>query len=150
MNRRRTSALHPLLFAALLICVADGAEAQSPQLGDDRHGTDGTWDLGPKSEPKIDVEDDDPWGSKRKKSLRMIKCHLREVQELGRIYVQDFAGGHPYWIQLPDTVKIRAARKADFDGRKKLKLEDLEAGQRLELTLRRKDDEILVVKVRPS
>lgn len=144
--------LHPLLFATLLFFAAAGVEAQTQLPGDDRHGKAGTWDVGAKSYPEIDDEDSDsdPWESKRKKSLRMIKCHLRDIQELGRIYVQDVGGGNPYWIQLPDAVKIRAASKADFDGRKKLNLEDLEVGQRLELTLRKKDDEILVVRVRPS
>ena len=146
-----------LLAAALLLFPAAGAEAQSGLPEDDRHGKEGTWNLGPKEFPPTDEKrkkrgekEDDPFASVREK-MRVIDCHLREVQELGRIYVQELSGGPAYWVQLPDDVKIRAFRRADFDGRKKLKLEDLEAGQQLELKLRKDDDQVQVVRVkRPS
>ncbi len=147
MTSYRVTILHLLLLAALVVLPAAEVEGQSDvPPGDDRHGKEGTWDLGrkpPPPAPEKDFRETD-----LKKSLRRIRCDLHEVQDLGRIYVQELGGGAPYWIQLPNTVKIRAYSKADFDGRKKLKLEDLEAGQRLELTLRKKSDEIMIVRVR--
>ena len=141
----------PLAAALLLIPVA-AAEAQDDLPSDDRHGKEGTWNLGPKQHPRLPPMEEDEEGrfTFDHKNRRVIDCHLREVQELGRIYVQELSGAPAYWIQLPDDVRIRAVRKADFDGRRKLKLEDLKAGQRLKLTLRKTHDEILVVRVRPS
>ncbi len=151
--------LRALFVAALLLIPAAGAVAQSDMPSDDRHGKEGTWNLEPKPLPpptkgrdrdrsRARHKEEDPFASERKK-MRVIKCHLREVQELGRIYVEEISGGPAYWVQLPDTVKIRAFRRADFDGRRKLKLEDLEAGQRLELKLKKDDDQVQVVRVRP-
>ena len=148
MRVHRWLALHLLLCAVFLSFAAADTAGQSGLPSDDRHGKDGTWDVGGKKTPPTDDENENFWASQGKKSLREIKCYLREVADLGRIYVEDASGGAPYWIQLPDSVKLRAASKADFDGRKKLKLEDLEAGQRLELTLRKKSDEVMIVRVR--
>ncbi len=92
---------------------------------------------------------DEYWSQKKKQPVR---CKILEVEDLGRLYVEDVSGlarGVPYWVQLPKEVKLLAEDPTKFDGRKKLKLEDLEVGQLLLITLRPKDGEILKVKVRP-
>ncbi len=38
-------------------------------------------------------------------------------------------------VQLDDTVKIRARKKKDFDGRKRLGLADLRVGQKVKVTV---------------
>ena len=80
-----------------------------------------------------------------------LRCKILEVQELGRLYVEDVsgvAGGTPYWLQLPEEVKLFADDARNFGGRKKLKLEDLEIGQLLIVTLKERTGEIAKVRVR--
>ncbi|REJ73873.1 MAG: hypothetical protein DWQ36_10420 [Acidobacteria bacterium] len=44
-------------------------------------------------------------------------------------------GAEPIELRLPEEVRIRAQRKKDFDGRRKLEFADLRVGQRLRLTV---------------
>lgn len=48
---------------------------------------------------------------------------------------------------LPDGIKLRSADKAAFDGRKKLRPEDLIAGQAIRLSYREQPFKILEIKV---
>ena len=47
-------------------------------------------------------------------------------------------------IRVPEGVAIRAQKKRDFDGRRKLLFDDLQAGQRLRLTYLPRDDDHLL------
>ncbi len=111
----------------------------------------------PPPRPRVRDPDRDPldefWRDKDKEPSGGIRCKIIEVKELGRLYVEDvsgIAGGFPYWLQLPKEVKLVAENSAEFDGRKRLELEDLEAGQLLRVTLRKSDGEIVKVKVRAA
>ncbi len=81
---------------------------------------------------------------------RALRCQILEVEELGRIYVQEPLGDSPFWIQLPPKVKIRTIHPESFGGRKKLTIDDLEIGQQLVVTLKGNTDEIVKVMVRPA
>lgn len=50
-------------------------------------------------------------------------------------------------VTLEESVKLRAADKKAFDGRKKLSPEDLSAGQRVQLTFRAEPFKVLELKV---
>ncbi len=52
-------------------------------------------------------------------------------------------------IQLAADVPLKAKRKKDFDGRKELAFDDLEAGQRIRLTYRAEDGRIVGITVLP-
>ncbi len=160
-----------LLFGAAVLALAavGGATsgAQDPQQPPpDRPGQGGPgeaapWSVEGKPTPRLprprETDErrrnmDEMW-SKRDRERDQVRCRILEVEELGRIYVEDvsgFAGGSPYWIQLPDDVKLRAERASDFGGRKKLKVEDLDVGQLLIMTLREHTDEIVKVRVRAA
>lgn len=114
---------------------------------------EGTPKTGP-GRPEVDDRAGFPSaGRKREKwperSSKKLVCELLEVEELGRLYVQDTSGTAPYWIQLPKEVKIRTSKPDSFGGRKVLELDDLEAGQKLMVSLRKKDGEIIRVQVYP-
>lgn len=44
-------------------------------------------------------------------------------------------GAAPIELRIPEGIQIRAQRKKDFDGRRKLEFADLAVGQRLRLTV---------------
>lgn len=50
-------------------------------------------------------------------------------------------------FELPDGIKLRSADKAAFSGRKKLRPEDLSAGQAIRLSYREQPFKILEIKV---
>ena len=62
-----------LLVAALLLFPVTSAEAQSDLPEDDRHGKEGTWNLGPKELPPTER----PPTQKRKKSEIEKNVRLR-------------------------------------------------------------------------
>ncbi len=155
--RKSTNVFSLLLVVMLPWFSAAGAQGQSD--GVEGPGEAAPWSVEGKPTPSSRPEGpyrgrgrgvDDDWGNleKSKRELR-LRCQIHEVEELGRIYVQE-PSGSPYWIQLPPEVKIRTNYRDHFDGRKKLTIEDLEAGQRLVVTLRRSDEEIVKVMVRPA
>ena len=149
MSKRPTSQLPVLILLSLLGLAAGPATGQShvpPSSGSDP-GSEGPWKL-PGRDSELDRRIDQQRGVNRN-AVWAIRCSIQEIEELGRIYVEDAADRSRYWIQLPSSVKIRAAHRESFGGRKKLKLRDLEVGQRLVVTLRQRDDEILKVQVRP-
>ena len=147
MRQRSANLTHLLLFALLpWITVASGARAQTD--GSTGPGSTGPWQI-PRNVPETDEDSDDFWGSSVNK-LQSIRGVIHEIEELGRIFIEDSADGLQYWIQLPNSVKIRAADRSTFGGRKKLKIEDLAAGQRILLTLRKDDGEILKLVVRQT
>ena len=153
MRRTSTSTL-PWSILILLSWGMTGP-AYSQTGGVDGPGEAAPWSVeGKRPEPRrpVTVTDDRDgfWRDRdRRRMPEGIRCRILEVEELGRIYVEDLKGGEPYWIQLPDEVKIRTAHRDRFGGRKKLTLEDLEVGQRLVVTVRESDGEIVKVQVRP-
>ncbi len=149
MPTRPTPTRRTLFLVGILTFAAAAAHGQShvpPSSGSDP-ASSGPWNL-PGRDPDLEKKADDQLGAKRN-AIWAIKCSIQEIEELGRIYVEDAADRSRYWIQLPSAVKIRAAHRQSFGGRKKLKLKDLEIGQRLVVTLRQRDDQILKVQVRP-
>ena len=65
-----------------------------------------------------------------------IKCRIAEVNaETSRLILVDLETETAHEIALDDTVKLRARRKKDFQGRKKLGLGDLREGQELKVTV---------------
>ena len=149
MPTKPTSKLPILLLLGLLALTVAALPAQThipPPSGSDP-GNGGPWKL-PGRDPELDRRIDQQRGVNRN-AVWAIRCSIQEIEELGRIYVEDASDRSRYWIQLPTSVKIRAVHRQSFGGRKKLKLKDLEVGQRLVLTLRQRDDEILKVQVRP-
>lgn len=153
-------------LAALLPLIAAAAEGQSedadpppPGPGQSGLGRAAPWSVEgtpetPKPRPHTEDRDrdqlDELW-SRMEKRPSELRCRILELEELGRFYVEDVsgvAGGDPYWLQLPKGIKIVAESPARFGGRKKLKLEDLDVGQLLIITLRQRDGEMVKVRVR--
>ena len=65
-----------------------------------------------------------------------IKCRIAEIDAAtSTLVLVDLETETPHEITLEDTVKLRARRKRDFQGRKKLGLADLRAGQELKVTV---------------
>ncbi len=152
--RRQPIAFFPLLAVVLPLLAAAAVEGQSD--GASGPGQAAPWSVegspNPPGRPDTGVRDrDDYWErtSKLEKRSPRLRCQILEVEELGRIYVQE-ASGTPYWIQLPPEVKIRTIYRKSFDGRKKLTIDDFETGQHLVVTLRDDTDEIVKVMVRPA
>ncbi len=157
-------------LGAVLVLIAAAAEGQSegvtPRYQDPNDpgqagpGQAAPWSVEgkprtPPSRPNVEDPDRDPlreyMRDLEKRHSGGLRCRIMEVQELGRLYVEDvsgIAGGDPYWLQLPKGVKLLAEDPDSFGGRKKLELEDLEIGQLLRVTLRERDGEIVKVKVR--
>ena len=91
-----------------------------------------------------------PRSERRERPPLGLRCEILEIEELGRLYVQEIPAGQPFWLQLPDEVKLRSGRRSSFGGRKKLTLEDLEVGQRLVVKMKKGTDEIVKVLVSPA
>ena len=158
------------LFAALLPLIAVAAwgqtEGMAPKYKDPNDpkqtgpGQAAPWSVEgepktPPPRPKTEDLDRDPlvkfMRSLRKQPSGGVRCKILEVQDLGRLYVEDIsgiAGGTPYWLQLPEEVKLVAHDPRKFDGRKKLDLDDLAIGQLLIVTLKERTGEIVKVRVR--
>ena len=65
-----------------------------------------------------------------------IKCTIAQVDAAGsRLVLVDHETETPHEVELDDTVKLRARKKKDFGGRKKLGLADLRVGQELKVTV---------------
>ncbi len=163
------------IFVALLpwiAAVAEGQETEPGQVeprttepkethpGDSGLGPAAPWSVEGRPEPggqrpKTDRERQREKLDElhRKNDKRPRRCKILEVHNLGRLYVDDVSGhaaGFPYWVQLPPNVRLVAEDPRQFDGRKRLKLEDLEVGQLLFITVKASDGEILKVKVRAA
>ncbi len=144
--RRRAFTVNLLLMALLpWLAMAVPAIAQSDGATDP--GSTGPWKLPGRNGENDKGHHDERWSSQVGK-LQSIRGQIHEVEELGRLLIEDASDKSQYWIQLPDSVKIRAADRSHFGGRKKLELKDLEVGQRIVLTLRRSDSEILKLVIR--
>ena len=144
MGRRPATIFRLTLVVTFLATLPVGALAQSD--GATAPGSTGPWKI-PERDRSQDEDSGDPLGG-RARQLDSIRGVIHDLEELGRLFIEDAADGSQYWIQLPDSVKIRAADRKLFGGRKQLKLEDLEIGQRIELTLRKSTGEILKLVVR--
>lgn len=65
-----------------------------------------------------------------------VKCRVERVSgNDSTIVLVDFDTESRHVIQLDDSVKIRARKKKDFNGRKKLGIADLREGQTVKVTL---------------
>lgn len=64
-----------------------------------------------------------------------VKCRVAEVRDDSTVVLVDFETETEHVVQLDDTVKIRARKKKDFNGRKKLGFADLREGQTVKVTL---------------
>ncbi len=157
---QRQPATFPLLLAVLLSLFAATVVAGQSD-GAAGPGKAAPWSIEGSPDPPRrpdtpdrvgDRERDEFWDKmdKHEKGPRGLRCQILEVQELGRLYVQDDSGIDPYWIQLPPDVKIRTLYRKSFNGRKKLTIDDLEVGQHLVVTLKDGTDEIVKVMVRPA
>ncbi|MEM1206656.1 MAG: hypothetical protein AAGN66_25700 [Acidobacteriota bacterium] len=62
------------------------------------------------------------------------KVRLTEIAEQGRLRVVDPKTEEVGWIQIGEDTEMRAQKKKDFDGRRKLELADLAVGQMLRIT----------------
>ena len=136
--------------AIALLAFTAVAEAQLPGSGTEPPGEGGS----PWSAPQWKRPDSErPEGgfSFKVKRSRSIRCEIHQVEALGRIYVAE-PGGAQYWIQLPASVKISAQDPTSFAGRKKLEIEDLQVGHRLQVTVRGEDDirKVRVLRSRPA
>jgi hypothetical protein len=65
-----------------------------------------------------------------------IDVVLTEIGDDGTLLLTpEEPGAEPIELRIPEGVKIRAQRKKEFDGRRKLEFADLQVGQRLRLTV---------------
>lgn len=78
------------------------------------------------------------------------KCEITEVRADRTIIVWDDLDRASHRIQLSPKVKLRAVKKRQFDGRKKLVFEDLSEGQRVKVNFRKADGAILQIDVLPQ
>ena len=62
-------------------------------------------------------------------------AEVREIRADGTLVLAPEKAGELIEIRIPEGVQIRAQKKKDFDGRRKLEFADLEVGQRLRLTV---------------
>jgi hypothetical protein len=152
--RRPSIATLPWLIVTLLPWWT-AAAAHGQTDGVDGPGEAAPWSVEgsrpvPRRPATVTDDRDGFWRHRDERLPRSIKCQILEIEELDRIYVEDAAGGEPYWIQLSPEVKIRTAFPDSFGGRKKLTLEDLEVGQRLVVSVRPNDGEVVKVQVRPA
>jgi len=133
-----------VLFFAIVLLVLGTQHLGASIEGQTTGGSDPP-DTGsaPWSTPKWQHPDDDRSDSQLKvkiRTSRSFRCEIQQVEEQGRLYVVELAGRREeYWIQLPNEIKIVTSTPQRFDGRKKLKVEDLEVGQRIEVTVRGED-----------
>ena len=154
MRKRRIATSALLLIALLPLLTADVIEGQS--VGVDGPGEAAPWSVEgsptPMRRPDTPKRATDDFWERMEQQRRGppgLRCRILEVEELGRINVQEDSGD-VYWIQLPPEVKIRTHHRGSFDGRRKLTIDDLEAGQRLVVTLKDNTDEIVKVMVTPA
>lgn len=78
------------------------------------------------------------------------KCEITEVRADRTIIVWDELDQATHQIHLSPKIKLRAAKKRQFDGRKKLVFEDLAEGQRVKVSFRKNDGSILQIDVLPE
>ncbi len=76
-----------------------------------------------------------------------VKCRVEQIGENSTIVLVDLETESRHEIQLDDTVTIRARKKKDFDGRKKLGLADLREGQTVKVTFQIADGVIRKITV---
>ena len=68
----------------------------------------------------------------------VLQCEIVEVQpEDGTILLRELESGAEKSITIADGIKLRARRKKDFGGRRKLAFGDLIAGQKVKVTFNR-------------
>ena len=78
---------------------------------------------------------------------KSTKVRILEVAADGAVKIQNPKTEETSWIRLTEQTEVRAKDKKAFDGRKKLELSDLKAGQLLRVTHRPHDGAVLKIKV---
>ena len=78
------------------------------------------------------------------------KCEITAIEANRTIIVWDELDQATHRLQLSNKVKLRATKKKEFDGRKKLVFEDLREGQRVKVNFRKNDGTILQIDVLPA
>ncbi len=96
------------------------------------------------STPSAARDSEFPSSSQVTKTVTVV---VKEVGADNKLRLFDVRSEEELVIQLADTVKVKAQDKTAFDGRKKLEVSDLAKGQRLKMTYRTDDGQILQVKV---
>ncbi len=74
-----------------------------------------------------------------------IKCVVIAVEEDGTLLVEDESGRHR--IAYDEDLKVVAQDKRQFDGRKRLTMEDIEVGHKIKVTLRPAAQQIVSIQV---
>ena len=77
------------------------------------------------------------------------KCEVRGIGENRTVVLFDEFSRETHEIKLSEKVKLRAVKKKEFDGRKKLDFEDFAVGQRVKVNIRKSDGRILRIDVLP-
>ncbi len=78
---------------------------------------------------------------------KSLKCTVLEVRADNLIKVRDDASGDVHLVQLSKRIPIKAQDKKQFDGRKKLQPDDLQAGHRILVTKRTDINAVVRIKV---
>lgn len=78
---------------------------------------------------------------------RTLTLVVKDIAEDNTLTVLDERTEQELTIRIPADVKIVAQAKKEFDGRKKVKVDDLSVGRRLRLTYNTQDGTISRVKV---
>jgi len=78
----------------------------------------------------------------------VLNCEIVEIRpEDGTILLRELESGAVETIEIADGIKLRARRKKDFDGRRKLAFSDLSAGQKVKVTINRETGAITQIAV---
>ena len=78
--------------------------------------------------------------------VRTSKYVIREVSD-DRVVVWHEADGQESEVKLDDGVVLQARSKKDFDGRKQIERDDLQAGQKIAVTSVKKDGQVVKIRV---
>ncbi|MDA8016347.1 MAG: hypothetical protein MPN21_02765 [Thermoanaerobaculia bacterium] len=77
----------------------------------------------------------------------VMKCTVTRIAENGSVYIRDGEGQPERLLSYSEDTRFVAQKKKEFDGRKRLGIEDLKVGQRLRVTVRPATQEVVRVKV---
>lgn len=92
-----------------------------------------------------------PWDGETMPShtavTKSVTLVVKDIEDGHTLRAFDVRSEEELVIQMNDDVKIKARRKKDFDGRKRLAISDLAPGQKLKVTYRAEDGKILEVKI---
>ena len=89
------------------------------------------------------------FGAQHYDRVGSMRCVIRGIDAPGRLFVEDEADGRRHWVTVPDSAKVLAGHRnrAPFDGRKKLTIDDLAVGQRIQVSSLNRNGKIVTVRV---